>query len=366
MNDIELQKLAFRPICNNAEIERIFSVQNAADQLLKLRAETIIDHMRLFRVYRNKALLNENTWSLEASFSNEHYHSVLRKLPPQERELCKSVTFGDIFSNDPNGMIFPTEYGPITTISDSLKYFLKFSHLALLDSGVDVPPHIRQNALRIAIRVMLQTETMDFLMDPRGIVPSRVANTIHAPIKLQMQFIAGHEFSHFILGHLSESNLIEQPVFYAVSKKAKDYKPIKIYNNSQKNELAADLNSILLPKYSSRKRGEILHAALLWFGCLELYQVACDVMFPVSSWTPRSHPTARERYENLLTNIPTPNNFDIRPWAKFPKLIDQWAERLREDISLNFDFYEMYGSAYLDEPNTEWRGRELIDRVDYY
>ena len=28
--------------------------------------------------------------------------------------------------------------------------------------------------------------------------------------------------------------------------------------------------------------------------------------------------------------------------------------------------YETYGSVYLDKPNTEWRGRELKDRVDYY
>ena len=34
-------------------------------------------------------------------------------------------------------------------------------------------------------------------------------------------------------------------------------------------------------------------------------------------------------------------------------------------MSLNFDMYEMYGSVYLDKPNTNWRGRELIDRKDY-
>ena len=31
----------------------------------------------------------------------------------------------------------------------------------------------------------------------------------------------------------------------------------------------------------------------------------------------------------------------------------------------NCEMYKFYGSLYLAEPNTEWRGRELIDRVDY-
>lgn len=366
MDELELQKMFFHPICNRSEIERIFNVQNAADYLLKLRAETIVDHMRLYRVYRNKALRDEKNWTLEGAFNDTHYRAALDKFPTDARDLCKNVIYGDIFSNDPNGMIFPTQYGPITTISESLKFFLKFAHLALLDCEVDIPLHVRFNSLRIAIRVMLKTEAMDFFMDPRGIVPKKAASAIHAPIPLQLQFIAGHEFSHFILGHLSDSNLIEQPIFYAISGGEKEYKPTMVYNSSQKNEFEADLQAILLPNYSKHFRGELLHAALLWFGCLELYQSVCDVMFPQSSWAYQSHPTARDRYENLLTNIPTHKSINSRHWHEFPKLVDQMAEFLREDVSLNFDAYERYGSAYLDKPNTEWRGRELIDRVDYY
>jgi hypothetical protein len=49
MNEIEIQKMSFHPVCNKDEIERIFNVTTASDYLLKLRAETIVDHMRLFR-----------------------------------------------------------------------------------------------------------------------------------------------------------------------------------------------------------------------------------------------------------------------------------------------------------------------------
>jgi hypothetical protein len=43
----------------------------------------------------------------------------------------------------------------------------------------------------------------------------------------------------------------------------------------------------------------------------------------------------------------------------------KYKEWLCEDIAVNIEIYEFYGSMYLDEPNTKWRGKELIDRVDY-
>jgi len=366
MNEVETQKIFYHRICNKSEIERIFNVRDARDHLLKLRADTLVDNMRLFRVYRNKALLDEENWSLENSFDDSHYSKVLERLPEDLKTKCEKVCYGDIFSNDPNGMIFHTKFGVITTISESLRFFLKFCHLAILDFESDVPMKIRLNSLRIAIRTMLKTEAMDFLMDPRGIIPSEVAFAIHAPINLQMQFIAGHEFAHFILDHLDKRNIVEQPIFHAISDKDHDYKLEKVYNNSQKNEFDADLKAILIPKYSDVERAELLDAALLWFGCLELYQTALDVMFPQCPWGYKSHPTARDRYENLITNIPTPKAFDTSAWKEFHDQIDHLKAAIQEDISLNFEAYETYGSAYLDKPNTEWRGKELIDRVDYY
>ena len=50
------------------------------------------------------------------------------------------------------------------------------------------------------------------------------------------------------------------------------------------------------------------------------------------------------------------------------KNADQLKKFINEDISENYgEVYddELYGSVYLDLPNTEWRGKELIDRVDY-
>ncbi len=366
INEIEIQKDFFHPVCNGEEIERIFCVQNAQDYLLKLRAETIVDHMRLFRVYRNKALIDEKNWSLERSFDASHYEAFLGALSDQCKYQCNAVAYGNIFSNDPNGSIFKTDYGPIITTSDSLKFFLKFMHLALLNFETNVPDHVRVNSLRIAIKVMLKTEALDFFMDPRGIVPEDVANAMRAPIDDQMLFIAGHEFAHYILGDISDNSVIDKPIYFAISLRDKEYKPMKVYNQSQDQEFEADIQSLRLPKYNQEQYFKIFEASLLWFGCLQLYEAVCDTICPKNPWDYSTHPTAKERFDHIIDSGATPGGFDKSKWEMFIEHMEQLKEFLVNDASTNIEFYEMYGSTYLDKPNTDWRGPELKDRVDYY
>ncbi|WP_156882308.1 hypothetical protein [Lacrimispora indolis] len=123
VDDKMLSRLFYFPICNEDEIDRVLNVRTAQDYLLKLRADTIVNNMRLFRVYRNRALSLEGEWSLEKSFEIDHYTNFLQSIPLNLRKRCDSITYGDIFSNIPNGQIFKTDYGPVITISDSLRFF---------------------------------------------------------------------------------------------------------------------------------------------------------------------------------------------------------------------------------------------------
>lgn len=366
MDNIVIQRQFFRPICNEQEIDRIFNVQNASDYLLKLRAETIVDHMRLFRVYRNKALSNPEQWSLERSFTTSHFQRFLASIDRDEQSKCSAVTFGNIFSNDPNGIIFSSEYGPIITLSEALHFFLKFAHLALLSFESDVPSRVRFNALRIAMRVMLKTEAMDFLMDPRGIVPQNIGKAMHAPIPLQMEFIAGHEFAHHILGHLSPAAVSQTPIFRAITPRDNDYKPLPAFTTSQQQEFAADEHSIRMLSADRQHQEEVLHAALVWFACLELYETVADFMCPPLPWKPSSHPTARQRFEHLLDTFSSLGVCAPSRWESLLKNIETLKPLLVDDFSVNIEVYETYGSVYLDEPNSDWRGPELIDRKDYY
>jgi hypothetical protein len=271
-----------------------------------------------------------------------------------------------VFSNDPNGEIFKTVHGPIVTISESLRFFLKFMHLALLEFSSDVPAYVRMNALRIAIRVMLKTEALDFLMDPRGIIPEDVGIAIHSPIDSQMEFIAGHEFAHHYLNHLADGNVHSKPIYFAISKKDTEYKPIEVYNRSQQQEFEADHHAIFTPLYGQSKRKTMLESALLWFGCLDLYETACEVLCPSNPWDYSTHPTALQRFESLLSAAPSSLGIAREEWEQFRSATKVWRQLLVEDLAIGTESYEMYGSVYLDKPNTKWRGQELIDRVDYY
>lgn len=363
---LEIQKHFYRPICNEEEIERIFNIQNAQDYLLKLRADTIIDHMRLFRVYRNKAKEQGDKWSLERSFVSYHFTHFKNSLPPDLKQKCdENITHGNIFSNEVNGLIFPTQYGIITTISDSMKYFTEFMNLGLLDFKEEVPPHVRLNALRIAIRVMLQTEALDFKMDPRGIIPKVIQKQMRHTYPYQAQFLAGHEYAHFLLGHLDNAKIEEKHLFKAMFKNQEDYRKIGAYTISQKHEFEADLASINLPNYNDIEKRFIYEYALLWFAYLAIYEAVEDYLIPPFGY--QTHPGAISRYQNLLDNVPKYKNFNVKYYVEdLPNIIDNFRDFFIEDIGYNCDFYEMYGSAYLDAPNTKWRGKELIDRVDYY
>ncbi len=366
MNEIEMQKMFFHPVCTRDEIERIFSCQNGEDHLLKLRAETIVDNMRLFRVYRNKALIDEKNWALEKSFSTKHYNDFINKLGKDDKASCKSITVGNVFSNKPNGKIFKTEYGPIITICDSLVFFFKFMNLALMDFNERVPEYVCINALRIAIRVMMQREALDFFMDPRGIVPNDIGVAIHTTIPDQMLFIAGHEYSHYLLEHLSDANISDDAIFSAIFPGDEEYKPIKVYNYSQLQEFDADEKSLFLPNYTDKKRLKVIEAALVWFGSLYLFENVLDTICPPNPYSFQTHPPAIDRFNNILSLSSKLKGFDKKNWQGFVGTLDYYKDILLEDVSLNIEAYEFYGSVYLDKPNSEWRGKELIDRVDYY
>lgn len=355
------------PFCTYDETLRIIDPQNASDYLLQLRANTVADNMRLFRVYRNYKILNEGTdWTFENSFVNIHFINFFNLLNDDEREKCNSITYGNIFSNDPNGYIWSSNYGPILTVSDALSYFLKFANLGLMDFNGEVPDYIRFNALRISLRIMLKTETMDFLMDPRGIIPNKINESITDPINYQLEFIAGHEFGHYLLGHLDGNNTVSKPVYSAITSNDLPYGDIKVFNENQKQEFEADLFSLEKAENQCSDYIHYYESSLIWFGALELYEALTEVLYPKPTYSISTHPSAKERFFNILDNATPPKGFKVKEWLEFFSYIEYLKELIVEDATINCDMYETYGSLYLDEPNSKWRGKELIDRVHYY
>lgn len=363
---VEIEKILNRawytPFCSSEEIDRIIAPKNPVDYLLQRRANIVADNMRYFRVYRNKANFYSN-WSFERSFKDDHYLGVLNSLSDDDKLVCENITFGDIFSNDANGYAECNEtWGRIIYLNECLQFFMKFCNLALFDYDTEIPDRIRCNALRIAIRIMMKQEAMDFFMDPRGIIPKEIGNKIFTPIKYELQYIAGHEFSHHLCDHFNDNNIIKRTV---LSINEKEYVQ-KIYNTSQTQELEADISSIRRPLYSSNELKKVIEGALIWFISLDLTETAQNIICPESSLKPKTHPSAQERFDNILKNVDIPKDFNMQNIEKIILNSKRLKEWLYEDLSVNYAIYDFYGSVYLDEPNTKWRGKQLIDRVDYY
>jgi hypothetical protein len=363
---IQLRKHFYRPFCTESEIERVLEPQNARDYLLKIRADYIADHMRVFRYFRRRWLEDKNRYSLEGSFRTAHYRSYLSRLMKHDRELLANVTFGDVFTQEPNGTIFNSPFGRIVTISHSLQYFLEFSHLALLDFEIEIPQEVRFNALLIALRVMFQKESLDFDVDPRGKIPSRIYREMRKLIPTQLEFIAGHEFAHHLLGHLSEDNLHIASLSETVPNEELP-QSLPVYSTSETEEFNADLDAFIRPRIDDAGRARMLNAALIWFGALELFQHAKDTLGLSPPWRVRTHPSARDRHLSLLKNVPTRYGSVVLEISESViRAVDNLKQPVSDFLSLNVDQFETYGSFYLSGPNTKWRGRELIDRVDYY
>lgn len=352
----------FAGFCTKDEIDRIVNPQKPMDFLLRERADVVADNIRYERVYMNKARVSKK-WSFEKSFCAYHYNAVLNRLSKVDKAECKGLTYGDMFSNDVNGYAWNDEkWGRFVSLNESLQFYMKFCNLAILEFKKEVPVDVRVNAMRIAIRVMLKQEAMDFFMDPRGIVPYEIGMEIHKPIKYELQYIAGHEFSHHLCGHLNDKNISKKKMLKIGEKEY--YKPV--YSTSQLQEFEADVASLMRPNYGEKEYSEILKGALIWFISLGLAEKAQNIINPALPFGIKTHPSAKERYDYILENARVPDDFNFKYIKKINENARFMEEFLENDLAENYDVYDFYGSCYLAEPNTEWRGRELIDRVDYY
>lgn len=199
-------------------------------------------------------------------------------------------------------------------------------NLGMLDFDGGVPEGVAFNSLKIALRVMLQSEALDFFMDPRGIVPEHIGRAIHETIPNQYLFLAGHEYAHLALGHLKSANIQDKRIIRSVLQNQKDCQhSASFYSHSQQEELDADVASINLCNYPEDKRKDVFDAALMFYGYLDLFEHVLDQISP--SVGLKTHPPARDRYTNLLNKLEVKSS-DVR-YINFLNLIDyqRWLKR---------------------------------------
>jgi hypothetical protein len=351
----------YRPFCNEEEISRILNVNSAEDYLLKIRADAVFNKPRIHRVIIQRQKKLKEQWNFTNHFSKNEFNYCLDLLPDDDKLRLSNVAMGFIFTNEPNGACMRTDYGNIIVVSESLRYFLFFMNLCFIkfDSG-EVPPDVEITALTIAIRTMLETESLDFELDPRGIIPDEIELENNETVKRQLQFVISHEFAHHLLGHLDKNCIAERNLFRSF--KADNTKEqYKFYNNTQQQEFEADLEAILRLNFQHEwEFEEMVQNAIMFFIYLDVYEKVSNQISPPISYY-RTHPDPIDRVWNIYEAVKDRVSFDKSTIDRVLTFAETTKQYLEKDVAYNIEKYETYGSVYLGQ----WRGQVRIDRIDY-
>lgn len=93
---------------------------------------------------------------------------------------------------------------------------------------------------------------------------------------------------------------------------------------------------------------------------MPIYQGVKDPIMP-SMGRAKTHPNPIDRFHHMYNHFKNEVELDEDNLKELLKLSDMYQESLSEDVALNFESYEFYGSIYL----AQWRGKVLVDRMDF-
>lgn len=359
MDQLEMDKIFYFSLCSKEEIERIFNVKTAEDQLLKLRADETVDNVRIHRVMLKRRNENRETWNFSNHFKTTEFDDYLNFLSMEDKQKCQKIAKGFIFSNQPYGQIMRTEVGDIILISESQRYFLFFMNLYFF-SEFEIPDDVSAAALRIAIRTMLKSEALDFELDPRGIIPIEVEYRINQIVAKQLEFLIGHEFSHYFLGHLDSEKIINLPLFKAFKNETEPPKEFIFYSTLQEQEFEADIDALLRPNYTDKQLASAAYNAMIFFVYIDIYECVSNIIFPPTSVI-KTHPNPIDRIWNIYNKISQKVELNKKVITDYIEHAELLKKYLNKNVGYDVDAYEFYGSVYLGS----WRGPILRDRVDY-
>lgn len=334
----------YAPFYSPEQIHRILKPTSAADVLLKKQADSIVKNMRVFRVFYDKYNRSSN-WNYDQVIDSSVFEQFQKlNLEKSVWEKIRNIPCGLTYDSDPNGQCIKTEYGDIITISATLQKFLYYMNLFYLGNTDErIPGDVTGHALVLAIRIMLRKEALDFELDPRGDVPKWIDQELSFYTLGELFFVIAHEYSHSLLNHLNDANVIDGEDEYTY------------YNQSQKQEFDADENAIRILKDSLSEELAVASAVNL-FLAFDIYEQAKDQISPDMGHI-KSHPKAEARIRKLVKKYPDAK-IDVEQLIHFNQMIKQ---NLMELISTEIELFEDYGSVYLGQ----WHEKNKTDRVDY-
>ncbi|WP_429819344.1 hypothetical protein [Ensifer sp. B1-9] len=337
------------------EFSRIIRPQNAEDWLLRFQADTITRHMRIQRNMRTRAQQR----GLDTLLIEEHasdFTEYLSYLPEYEKLLCEDIPRRYILTNNYDAMCLQTDFGKVIIVSEVLRYFLYFMNLAVSDVP-GVPDDVRDSALRIAMRTMLLSETLDFDMDPRGAVPKPVDAALKAMVNWQMKFIVGHEFAHHILCH-DESGQLQLSKTHRFSD-GEDIGEVVGYLRQHAQEFEADWHSISVVD-SKPTQQRLFVGGVSFLLALYVFETLAAEIDPAFG-SINTHPQTTTRVRKLLEAFNDDPDLHIEDMPSILENYDHLCEAVLDQYREAPDNFTFYGSIYLGS----WRGPVRVDRVDF-
>ncbi|MGA1859584.1 hypothetical protein VH569_26665 [Azospirillum sp. 11R-A] len=338
--------------------DRLMNPATLEDCLLRIQADPLLDHTRLYRVARARAAAMGTENYLEPVFQQD-FDNYLAEMTDIGRMIAECIPHRYVLTNSREAMCIETACGRVIVVSEVLRYALYFMNLAFgeLYGLPSVPDDVQGHAMIVAARTMIMTEALDFDLDPRGIVPNDIDAFLRHMTEWQMKFVIGHEFSHHRFGHKGLGLRMTRPIRNDPGEgKGHEWQS---YKRSWHEEYEADIGAIEeIEGEDSRKL--ISTAAILFFLYLEFFE-RIEEALDATLADIDTHPPTSERLRNVVDKFGILIDVDWKWAAAQLESIQDHAKAIIEIYNDDPNLLLEYGSAYLGS----WKGPDLIDRVDY-
>lgn len=333
--------------------------KSASDELLRIKADAILDNIRVLRVKLARARSGEHGNSgLLFEEHKDDFNRYISKLPDYERIMSEMIPADYVLYPSTDAMCMDTSNGPIIVISEVLRYFLYYMNLANLDLP-GVSESVRGHARVIAVRTMFMVESLDFDIDPRGNVPQEIDAEVKGMVDWQLQWLIGHELAHHYLNHVgfTTEGFRYSKALAAVRGHISEK---SIQTRSWEQEFEADEHAISAPKYDNSEQYSIVVSALMLLSYVAMFEKVAEFFDPELE-NILTHPPIKDRMIAIVEKFGNKHNIDMESVEIGFNWHLELAKNLIELGKANPSIYKNYGSVYL----AEWQGPVLRDRIDY-
>lgn len=350
-------ELFYVEFCSKKEIIRLRAIKGAHDYLLRLRSEAIADFPRAVRVFGARKTSYQNKgrpWSLTHYYhSKDNYHkSYISKLTPKNQKIVKNIPAGLALIQEVNALCIRSLAGDVVVVSEGLEHFYYYMSVAFYGIDFGLEPIDVRDSLLIAIRIITGAETLDFDIDPRGELPSDIDKRIQEYVDWQMQFTFGHEYSHYLCGHLKEAEVV------SFSLRNKD-RNVVIYNHEL--EFEADYFSLKNIIHNKKSFTKISHGAFSTLLYLHFVEECLEELHIRKFSISNTHPRARDRLSRLHDRLGEDSPLDDSMIEHMLNVSEQLMEIIKvTKKDQREDLFTFHGSVSM----SNYVNRRIVDRVE--